>query len=357
MADREVSVENGSVRIGPYWFDPESGDLVGRGRRGHLRPQTAEVLALLAARRGELVRRAELRELLWPAAPRSADAALNTCIQEIRAALDDPASAPRYVVTIPRRGYRLEAAEAVKALTAPRRWSRSVASVGVAAASALALVAAVWIGGGRTAPVSTQTALLGEARTLLETPSAQSWRRGLDRLDRLLVERPGYAPALADAAYGHLRLGELEAARGLSLRAIEADPLHPRANLVAGLVAMLADRDFEAARASLETARRLDPGDARAILAHGYLAVLEGAPPGDAAVRSALAVRSGTPMVTLDAAYLHLLLGSVETARELCSRLASRGVGPAERCLRSSPGQAGRGPFRELFDEVRRRGA
>jgi DNA-binding winged helix-turn-helix (wHTH) protein/TolB-like protein len=71
-----------------------------------LQPQPARVLELLARRSGEVVSREEIRETVWGESFVDFDAGLNFCIKQIRRALGDSATAPRYVETLPRRGYR-----------------------------------------------------------------------------------------------------------------------------------------------------------------------------------------------------------------------------------------------------------
>ena len=72
--------------------------------------QPLQVLAALAERPGELVTREELRRRVWPEDTFvDFDHALNTAVKKIRAALNDDADAPRYIETVPRRGYRFVA--------------------------------------------------------------------------------------------------------------------------------------------------------------------------------------------------------------------------------------------------------
>ena len=94
-------------RFGEFVFDPLSGELRVGARRVRLRPQPALVLAYLLQYAGELVSREELRRLLWPNGTFvQFDDGLNSCIKQVRAALDDARVDPRYVETVPRRGYR-----------------------------------------------------------------------------------------------------------------------------------------------------------------------------------------------------------------------------------------------------------
>ncbi len=95
------------LRFGPFELDAESAELLRHGERIPLPPQPFKVLALLAEKRGAVVARAEIREQVWGAATHvEFDQGLNFCIRQIREALDDDATSPRFIETLPRRGYR-----------------------------------------------------------------------------------------------------------------------------------------------------------------------------------------------------------------------------------------------------------
>ena len=95
------------VRFGVFEFDPASGELRREGRRIPLQTQPAQVLAHLVRAPGEVVTREDLRRTLWADDTFvDVDAALNVAINKIRHALRDSASAPRFVETLPKRGYR-----------------------------------------------------------------------------------------------------------------------------------------------------------------------------------------------------------------------------------------------------------
>jgi DNA-binding winged helix-turn-helix (wHTH) protein/Tol biopolymer transport system component len=98
---------NTTIRFGTYELDRQTGVLKKNGMRIRCQEQPLQVLAALAERPGELVTREELRRRVWPQDTFvDFDHALNTAIKKIRAALNDDAEAPRYIETIPRRGYR-----------------------------------------------------------------------------------------------------------------------------------------------------------------------------------------------------------------------------------------------------------
>lgn len=95
------------LRFGPFELDTESAELLRHGERVPLPPQPFKVLALLAEKRGAVVTRAEIREQVWGAGTHvEFDQGLNFCIRQIREALDDDATSPRFIETLPRRGYR-----------------------------------------------------------------------------------------------------------------------------------------------------------------------------------------------------------------------------------------------------------
>lgn len=94
-------------RFGTFELDVRAGDLTRDGRRVRLSPQPFKLLALLVERAGELVTREEIRLHLWGDDTFvEFDRALSFSIGQIRAALGDTAGSPRYVLTVPRRGYR-----------------------------------------------------------------------------------------------------------------------------------------------------------------------------------------------------------------------------------------------------------
>jgi len=95
------------IRFGRFTFDPADGVLRREDVIVRLQPQPAKLLALLLERAGETVTRDELRQRLW--GDRTFvdfDRGLNFSIAQIRSALGDVADQPRFIATVPRRGYR-----------------------------------------------------------------------------------------------------------------------------------------------------------------------------------------------------------------------------------------------------------
>ncbi len=95
-------------RFGPFEFDPKSGQLRSESGTHLLADQPLALLNALLERPGEMVSREELRLRLWPDGTFvDFDHGLNSAVSRLREALKDSASTPRFVETIPRRGYRL----------------------------------------------------------------------------------------------------------------------------------------------------------------------------------------------------------------------------------------------------------
>ena len=95
------------IRFGPFTLDGRSGELRNGPTRLKVPDQSIAVLQALLERPGELVTREELRDRLWgPDTFVDFEAGLNAAVRRLREALHDSADAPRYVETLPRRGYR-----------------------------------------------------------------------------------------------------------------------------------------------------------------------------------------------------------------------------------------------------------
>jgi cholera toxin transcriptional activator len=120
----ETPNQNRLFRFGIYELDAFTGDLRKDGKsRPRLQGQPLEVLLHLLDRPGDVVTREELRQRLWPADTFvDYDHSLNTAVNKLREALNDSADNPRFIQTIPRRGYRFIASiEAVDSSAGPAK--------------------------------------------------------------------------------------------------------------------------------------------------------------------------------------------------------------------------------------------
>jgi DNA-binding winged helix-turn-helix (wHTH) protein len=94
------------VRFGAFEADVRTGELRKDGVRLKFSGQPFQVLVILLERPGDVVTREELQKRLWPDTFVDVERNLNTAINKIREVLGDSAESPRYLETLPRRGYR-----------------------------------------------------------------------------------------------------------------------------------------------------------------------------------------------------------------------------------------------------------
>jgi TolB-like protein/DNA-binding winged helix-turn-helix (wHTH) protein/Tfp pilus assembly protein PilF len=95
-------------RFGPFELRPQARELYKHGIKVRLRPQPFKVLHFLLDRAGTAVTREELHQELWPSDTFvDFQHGLNTTVKELRGALGDSATEPRYIETLPRLGYRI----------------------------------------------------------------------------------------------------------------------------------------------------------------------------------------------------------------------------------------------------------
>ncbi|HEY3739172.1 MAG TPA: winged helix-turn-helix domain-containing protein [Bryobacteraceae bacterium] len=138
-------------RFGTYDFDPGTLALRRDGSLVRLQAQPAQVLAVLLEHAPEIVTRETLQQTVWGADGTQVDfeRGLNFCIAQVRSALNDSADSPRFVRTIPKKGYQfiapVERVEA-EASAAPKPQSRrplvlTAAALLIIAASGVALLA------------------------------------------------------------------------------------------------------------------------------------------------------------------------------------------------------------------------
>src|SRR5260370_5610883 len=107
---KQSTLPANSVRFGVYEFDLRSGELRKHGIRIKLQEQPCQILSILLEHRGEMVTREELQRRLWPSDTFvDFDHSLTTAVMRLREALNDSSESPRFIETLPRRGYRFVA--------------------------------------------------------------------------------------------------------------------------------------------------------------------------------------------------------------------------------------------------------
>ena len=193
-------------RFGVYEFDDDSGELRKNGRAVAIEPQPAKALALLLARAADgggaraadrsgaraddLVSREELRDAVWGADTHvDFDRGLAYCISQVRAALGDSGDNPRFIQTIPKRGFKFVAPVATPpSATAPARAKAFNYWVSIPLTLALAAAAIGMMVETFSSPPQQQRTVL--AVSLFDNETGQpEFDRAVAGLSDLVVER------------------------------------------------------------------------------------------------------------------------------------------------------------------------
>jgi len=99
--------ELATLRFDTFTLDLRAGELYKSGHKIKLQEQPFQILAMLVAQPGQVVTREQLRERLWPEDTFvDFDHSLNTAVKKLRVALNDEVDKPRFIETLPKRGYR-----------------------------------------------------------------------------------------------------------------------------------------------------------------------------------------------------------------------------------------------------------
>ncbi len=119
-----------TTRFGPFEVDPSAGRLRKNGIPVRLQDQPLKLLLLLLDRPGQVGTREEMRCDLWPTDSfGDFENGLNVAVRKLRAALDDDSDRPRYIETVPRRGYRFIAEIEVASAPIPAQPSDAISAL------------------------------------------------------------------------------------------------------------------------------------------------------------------------------------------------------------------------------------
>jgi len=290
------------LRFATFELDERTGELRRSGRLVHLSAQPTRVLLLLASRPGMLVTREELFRHLWGEGTFVAfDQGLNFCLSRIRLALGDNPRVPRFVETVPRRGYRflasvmrVEVCDDVVAVPQPSL-PRHVLRVPLGLAMTVLVLAAqrgapTWVHSRQTALPAAHAAFKRGSEQF--EADAAGRRRSVYAFREAIRADPLFAEAHFAIADTLLRLGEegeipVEAAMPEARRAAEAALAledAPATRNVLASVNYYYDWDWSGARHHLEAALRAAP-DSDGVLT-SYARYLSAVGADDAAVRT-----------------------------------------------------------------------
>ena len=225
-----------------------SGELTRGAQRVRLQAQPQQVLEALLATPGELVPREQLIARLWPRGVVDFDLSLNSAVRRLRLALGDDADSPRYIETIPRRGYRyVGPVEPSATVLAPRSrwWQVAAALLLVGGSVATGSLVRVDSGSRELAPTVAKVDVQAEERFVRAGYFMQRRQPGdLDRARRYLRDALAIDPRFARAWAGLASVywlatveGQVAPDQGLrqvrdaALRALALDPRLVEAHL------------------------------------------------------------------------------------------------------------------------------
>ena len=309
----------GAWTFGTFRFDVDTCELSKAGRPLKVQQQPLLALRALLEQPGELVSRDALRQRLWPDGVNvEFDQSLNKSLTKLRDALGDSASNPRFIETLPKRGYRFIAPVTEiedAALTAPRKLGRSTDPVILSGLTALpsgppttmrpaapaapwlvasaftaaaVLVGLMWWTTGPTrgveareeritatpaperSPIHAAKDAFERGRLALARRSPESLQLASEHFQRAVALSPRFADAhvgVADSwsllsSYGVIDPREgMPRARDAANRALTIDPSHARAHASLARTTMIFDWDWVTAGWHFTRAVELKPGD------------------------------------------------------------------------------------------------
>ncbi len=353
-----------TFRLGDWWVDPPEGVLRNRERETRLPPQPMQVLLYLASRPGRVVSKEELFAAVWEGVAVE-EVGLARCISEIRKALGDDARVPRYIKTIPKRGYRLiapvdggavEPAAGVRRRS-PKRWAAG-------GAIALLLVLAAYeaarrwrAGAGRPAGGGP-----GAASAPIAAPAPPERAAGEPAWRRLAGRSPAPGARLYFGGVEKLRRFEAAAARDLLERSLAEDPHQPAALLYLAEALSLLGKLPEAAEVGargVELAEDL-PRDERLWIEAGWRALSSEWDRAADLYRGLWAASPNDPEIGLPLARALLESGRPEEALSTLDELRARSdpESPDPRLeLLAADAQARRGDAESAVESARRAAA
>lgn len=217
--------------FGDFVADVAAGELLRAGRRLRLQEKPFQLLRALLERPGEVLTREELSERLWPGGVHvDYEQGLGNAVQKLRQALNDSADSPRYVETLPRRGYRFLApvcseyahqgadasSETQQSAAARRpRWPArpTLLVAGGMAAACLLLVIAFRAAAPDTTGALTRDPQAWEAylraRHFEESKTPESMPKSIEYFRQAIEEDPQFAMAWAGLADAYRFMGAL----------------------------------------------------------------------------------------------------------------------------------------------------
>ena len=316
-----MDTQSGTIRVGDWQAAHATGELVGPLGSERLEPKVMELLFLLASRPGEVFSKDQIMASLWPDMIVGEDT-LARAISRLRRALGDETRSPRYIETLPKRGYRLIASvgpgEASTSETAlgdsevtASRWNEASRRWGAVALALIGLALCIsvwWMATPYSPPIEPRDILVDRANDFYFQYRRADNEAAMQLYERLLSDDPDYVPALAGLANAivqkvirwpdtpgapeytkledALKSGRtqlpasrllLAKAQTFAQRAVSIDPVDPEAHKALGFV-LGARKDFDGALAQYRKAVQLDRNAWGALINMGDILEISGRP-------------------------------------------------------------------------------
>jgi TolB-like protein/DNA-binding winged helix-turn-helix (wHTH) protein/Tfp pilus assembly protein PilF len=172
------------TRFGTFEVEPRAGELRKHGLKIRLQEQPFQLLLTLLERPGEVITRDELQKRIWPGTFVDFENSLNKAINKLREALGDSADTPRFIETLPRRGYRFIAPIQVTRAPSKRarrgvQWRWPLAVAGGATVALLALLFALKMTAARERPLNIQSVAVLPLENLSSDASQEYFADGI----------------------------------------------------------------------------------------------------------------------------------------------------------------------------------
>jgi DNA-binding winged helix-turn-helix (wHTH) protein len=318
------------IHFGPFSLELQGGLLLCGGERIHLRPQAAQVLTYLVEHEGELVSRRTLTDLLWADSCIDQDHGLNAIVRSLRNALDDDSANPKYIETIPRKGYRFVAQCTTGGPADPPHsrptWRLPALIALVLGFVIVALTVLDMLPGVSQAPTLDE---IPEVARRTHVAGLNDYMKG-DIASSLpkFQEVVSLAPEFAE---GHLLLGKSTFfARGSNLHSAELAEPHLReslrlkselssAHVALGRIAVIKSFDIKKATTLAQKALSMDPSDTSALKLLAEIRIAQGDSEG--AINFLKQIEQVDPLREINLAHLgwiSILGGNYDTAARYC---------------------------------------
>ena len=268
------------------WTVIPSRNLVVRGdEHVRLEPRVMDVLVYLAERSGDVLTKEQLAERVWRA-QHVGDDVVTATIYALRKALGDDARQPRFIETVPRRGYRwiaavsaaaparAEAEPVTRRETATNRFLRwktlIIPTTLVLAVAGVAIGVNTWSTKQRTRHVASAASHEAyiKGRYFLDQRSIRGWRQAIEQFERAVALDPDDPAAHAGLADAYSAMSDFGVASSVEMRpramkaarrALELDPKSAEGHAALGRAQFLFDWDLAAAEGNLVRATTLGP--------------------------------------------------------------------------------------------------